>query len=148
MTLSNQLMMKAFLAGTAGSMMAFGVVEAFGVKRKLEPSIPLGAAFKYGGNIVGGALIGIGMTLGGACPGTAMAQLGAGLTSAPYVLAGGIVGALVFAYTLPVLRRRFPGYLVTPPTERGKSVDLMFNIPHFPLAVACSVLLMSISVRL
>jgi len=32
----------------------------------------------YGGNVVGGLILGAGITLSGACPGTVMAQLGTG----------------------------------------------------------------------
>jgi uncharacterized membrane protein YedE/YeeE len=74
-------------------------------------SLGLGIFGGHGGNIVGGAILGSGIALAGACPGTTMAELGVGLASATYVISGTLIGALAFAYihrTLqPVTRGQF-----------------------------------------
>ena len=57
----------------------------------------------YGADLVGGALLGVGISLAGACPGTVAAQIGAGYRDAWFTLAGGILGAVVFSYLEPVL---------------------------------------------
>jgi uncharacterized membrane protein YedE/YeeE len=52
---------------------------------------------KFDGNILGGALQGIGMALSGACPGTVLVQVAGGLgRPGRWVLAGGVLGGVVF----------------------------------------------------
>lgn len=46
--------------------------------------------------LVGGILMGVGMLLAGACPGTAFAQLGAGYRDAIPLLIGALVGAVAY----------------------------------------------------
>lgn len=65
----------------------------------------LGWFNKYDGNILGGALIGIGMSLTGACPGTSLVQLGAGVRSGLFVVTGGIIGSIVYLLTSPSFRK-------------------------------------------
>lgn len=48
------------------------------------------------GTLVGGGLLGSGMRLSGACPGTVWVQLGAGIPFASYTIAGGFVGGLLY----------------------------------------------------
>lgn len=50
----------------------------------------------YLGNIVGGSLQGFGMALTGACPGTVLVQIAAGVSSGVYVLVGGVLGGTAF----------------------------------------------------
>jgi uncharacterized membrane protein YedE/YeeE len=61
--------------------------------------------FPYDGNIIGGSMIGMGMALTGACPGTVFVQAGAGLPSGIFVLGGGILGGLLFVFTQPSIAR-------------------------------------------
>ncbi|KAI0021056.1 hypothetical protein F4780DRAFT_779038 [Xylariomycetidae sp. FL0641] len=49
------------------------------------------------GNLVGGALLGAGMALAGSCPGTVYAQVGAGVPSGPWTLAGLLLGGIAYA---------------------------------------------------
>jgi uncharacterized membrane protein YedE/YeeE len=51
-----------------------------------------------GQTVVGGLLLGAGIAVAGACPGTVLAQLGAGYKDAWAVLAGGISGAMAYGY--------------------------------------------------
>lgn len=52
---------------------------------------------KYDGNIIGGALLGVGMALSGACPGTLLPQVATGVSSGPFVLLGGVLGGVIHA---------------------------------------------------
>jgi uncharacterized membrane protein YedE/YeeE len=52
---------------------------------------------KYDGNLIGGALQGVGMALTGACPGTVLPQLATGIPSASYVLLGGLLGGILYS---------------------------------------------------
>lgn len=50
----------------------------------------------YDGNIIGGALQGIGMALTGCCPGTVFVQAAVGVQTAFWAMLGGILGAIFF----------------------------------------------------
>jgi uncharacterized membrane protein YedE/YeeE len=57
----------------------------------------------WSADIVGGLLLGAGIAIAGACPGTVFAQIGAGYRDAWFTVAGGIVGAMAFGYAEPWL---------------------------------------------
>ena len=71
---------------------------------KLQPKAAL-----YAADIVGGLLLGVGITLAGACPGTTLAQIGAGYRDALFTLLGGLAGAVAFSYAQPALSKTFLG---------------------------------------
>lgn len=52
---------------------------------------------RYDGNIIGGLLLGSGMGLTGACPGTILVQVASGIHSGLPVLAGGIIGGILWS---------------------------------------------------
>ena len=51
----------------------------------------------YDGNVIGGLLIGIGMALSGACPGTVFVQLITGIRSGRFAMLGGILAGILHA---------------------------------------------------
>lgn len=61
--------------------------------------------FPYDGNFLGGAMIGIGMSVTGACPGTVLVQAGTGMLQAALVAVGGIMGAHLFIKSQPLIRQ-------------------------------------------
>jgi uncharacterized membrane protein YedE/YeeE len=67
------------------------------IQNKARAPSNLGWLGQYDGNIIGGLMIGAGMTLTGSCPGTVYAQIGVGMNSGPLVLAGGILGGIIYA---------------------------------------------------
>lgn len=72
----------------------------------LKPRTPqLLGLFAYDGNALGGALLGAGMALTGACPGTSLVQLAAGLRSGVLVVLGGAAGGLAHVVVAPLLKR-------------------------------------------
>ena len=79
------------------------VLNGFGYV-KLQPK-----AAAYGADIVGGLLLGAGISLAGACPGTTLAQIGAGYRDALFTLVGGLFGAVAYSYAQPVLAKTFLG---------------------------------------
>lgn len=92
MQLKNFLMLKIFLAAVITGLVALAVLNGlFGVKLSLKPLL-------WKADIIGGLVLGAGIAIAGACPGTSLAQLGAGYKDALFVVAGGIVGALVYGY--------------------------------------------------
>lgn len=60
----------------------------------------IGVFSSHDGNIVGGALLGVGMALSGACPGTVLAQVGVGISSGFYALDGALLAGLVWTSLL------------------------------------------------
>ncbi|KAG5999570.1 hypothetical protein E4U43_001989 [Claviceps pusilla] len=95
--LENWHMGQVFLAATTVSLSLYSVAERLGYVR-IAPrmSSPLGLFSKYDGNILGGALLGTGMALGGSCPGTLYAQLAAGVRSGLHALDGAILGGILW----------------------------------------------------
>lgn len=72
-----------------------------------KPRTPasLGLFGTYDGNIIGAALLGVGMALTGACPGTVLPQLATGVSTGSYVLAGGILGGILYSKFGKLIRR-------------------------------------------
>jgi uncharacterized membrane protein YedE/YeeE len=60
----------------------------------------------YDGNIIGGLLLGCGMALTGACPGTILPQLATGIPSAPPVLLGSLLGGILYSYFRGLLKAK------------------------------------------
>jgi uncharacterized membrane protein YedE/YeeE len=60
-------------------------------------SLGLNLLKPYDGNLLGGALLGLGMALTGACPGTVLPQVATGVPSAPLVLLGSVLGGVVYS---------------------------------------------------
>ncbi|KAI6785197.1 uncharacterized protein J7T54_006839 [Emericellopsis cladophorae] len=93
----NSHMIQAFLAATAASAVAYSVLEKLGVvSLKPRSNSPLGVLSRYDGNITGGSLLGAGMALSGSCPGTMLAQMGAGVTTGFYVFQGAVLGGILY----------------------------------------------------
>jgi len=97
MQLRNFIMLKVFLAAVATGAVVLAALNGFGLV-KLQPKAAI-----YAADIVGGALLGTGIALAGACPGTTLAQIGAGYRDALFTLVGGLAGAMAFSYLQPWL---------------------------------------------
>jgi hypothetical protein len=98
MQLRTFLMLKIFLTAVATGLVILAVLNSvWGVKM-----YPKGLVWQA--DIVGGLLLGAGIAIAGACPGTVFAQIGAGYRDAWFTVAGGILGAMAFGYAEPLLR--------------------------------------------
>ncbi|KAL6862791.1 hypothetical protein ACO1O0_003029 [Amphichorda felina] len=94
----NWHMFQAFITATAASAAIYSVAERLGyVSLKPRSNSPLGLFAKYDGNIIGGALLGAGMALSGSCPGTLLAQIGAGVRSGLFTLQGALLGGIIWS---------------------------------------------------
>jgi uncharacterized membrane protein YedE/YeeE len=71
-----------------------------------RPPSNLGLWASYDGNVIGGAMVGIGMALTGACPGTVLLQLATGLRSGVYVMVGCLLGGVAYTRLVKPLRQR------------------------------------------
>jgi hypothetical protein len=103
MQLRNFIMLKVFLTAVATGALVLAVLNGFGFV-KLQPKAAL-----YAADVVGGLILGAGIALAGACPGTTLAQIGVGYRDAIFTLAGGLCGAVAFSYAQPWLDRALIG---------------------------------------
>lgn len=92
---------KSFLAPrfpALGSHQIRLVLALFNRRGNCKPRSPssLGWFNKYDGNIIGGSLIGAGMALTGACPGTVYVQVASGVSSAVPALFGAALGGIAY----------------------------------------------------
>jgi len=99
MQLRNWIMLKVFLSAVATGAVVLAFLHGFGFA-KLQPKAAL-----YAADIVGGLILGAGIALAGACPGTTLAQIGVGYRDAIFTLLGGLSGAVAFSYAQPWLAK-------------------------------------------
>ena len=92
------IMLKVFLTAIATGLLVFALFFSLGFDR-LSWKVTI-----VGSDLIGGLLLGIGVALAGACPGTVFAQIGAGYKDAFATLFGAIIGALLYAKAKPLLR--------------------------------------------
>jgi hypothetical protein len=97
MQMRSFIMLKMFLTAVATGAVVLAVLNGFGIV-KLQPKAAL-----YAADIVGGLILGVGIALAGACPGTTLAQIGVGYRDAIFTLIGGLFGAVAFSYAQPFL---------------------------------------------
>ena len=97
MQLRNFIMLKVFLTAVATGAVVLAALNGFGFV-KLQPKAAL-----YAADLTGGLILGVGIALAGACPGTTLAQIGAGYRDALFTLVGGLCGAVAFSYAQPIL---------------------------------------------
>lgn len=101
------------------------------VQRPVKSNSTLGLWSPYDANIVGGTLVGVGMALSGACPGTVLVQLAQGIPSANATALGALLGAGIWVQTqdrLKNLSRRQGG--AEPPTTRKLTISEALRIPE------------------
>lgn len=101
MQMKNFIMLKVFLTAVATGAVVLAVLNGFGFV-KLSPKPAL-----YAADIIGGLILGAGISLAGACPGTTLAQIGAGYRDALFTLLGGLAGAVAYTYAQPALSKTF-----------------------------------------
>ncbi len=130
-------MLKMFLTATATGLIILAVLNgACGVK--LHPK-----ATQIVANAAGDAILGVGIVLAGACPGTLLAQVGVGYKDAWFALAGGIAGAIAYGYAEPTLK---PMLLSGGP---GKlTLDGLIGVPFWAVALALAAILIASLVAL
>ncbi|KAF5870267.1 uncharacterized protein Bfra_009650 [Botrytis fragariae] len=104
MKLESFHMLKVFLSASATS------AAIFLLAHRLSPNIapprqPSSLSlFPYDGNLIGGLLLGTGMALTGACPGTVLPQIVTGYSSGRYAFLGGILGGIIYSFIRPFIR--------------------------------------------
>jgi hypothetical protein len=137
MQLHNFIMLKVFLTAVATGAVVLAVMNGFGVV-KLQPKPAL-----FASDFVGGILLGIGIALAGACPGTVLAQVGVGYRDALFTVVGGLAGATAYSYVQPAVERSLlsggGGKIIFPE---------LVGIPYWPAALAFAAIIVAFLVWL
>jgi uncharacterized membrane protein YedE/YeeE len=129
MQFRNFIMLKVFLAAVVTGLVVLAVLNGmFGVALSLKPLL-------WKADVIGGLILGAGIVVAGACPGTSLAQLGAGYKDALFVVAGGIAGAIVYGYNDAAITALF--------AEKGDKLglDTMLGLPFWMVALAVAAVL-------
>lgn len=137
MQMRNFIMLKVFLTAVATGAVVLAALNGFGYV-KLAPK-----AAMYYADIIGGLILGAGIALAGACPGTTLAQVGAGYRDALFTLVGGLAGAVAYSYAEPALSKSFLGQ------SGGKLIfSQLMGIPYWAGALGLAAVLVLILVGL
>ena len=143
MLMQRFIMLKMFLAAVGTSAASLGIVSV------VAPEKFAAARGKVSGGkkhlkvaALGAGLLGMGMALGGACPGMVLAQLGSGVENSVFTLAGCLSGALVHALVEPTLTKRFAkSYAKNAKEATFLDKRLLPGVPYanvaLPLAALC-----------
>jgi uncharacterized membrane protein YedE/YeeE len=129
MQLRSFIMLKVFLAAVITGLLVLAVMHGvLGVKLSLKPLV-------WKADIIGGLILGAGIALAGACPGTSLAQVGAGYRDAIFVVLGGIAGAIAYGYTDQSITAFF--------AEKGDKLTFagLAGLPFWMVAVGLAVVL-------
>ncbi len=129
MQLRNFLMLRVFLAAVITGLLVLAALHGvFGVKLSLKPLL-------VRADLIGGLILGAGIALAGACPGTSLAQIGAGYRDAWFVVAGGIAGAVAYGYADVPITAFF--------AESGAKLGLdgLLGLPFWIVAVGLAAIL-------
>lgn len=133
-------MLKMFLSAVATSVTVMTALRAIpGFARYVEHTRKhfFTAPQNLHSVVLGAGLLGVGMALGGSCPGSAIIQLGAGVRQGIFVVLGGLLAGGLYSYFQPILR---PWITSNCPAPQNRTVDKMFKTSYtmmaLPLAIA------------
>jgi hypothetical protein len=90
--------------------------------------------------VLGGAIFGTGFAITGYCPGTSLAATAEGRRDAPFVVAGGLVGAGVFALVYAVIEP----VLIAPATYGKPTLPSILDVPVWPVALIAGLLVLGL----
>ena len=125
------IMLKVFLTAIVTGLIVFAIFFSFGFER-LNWKMTI-----YGADIVGGLLLGTGIAIAGACPGTLFVQIGAGYKDSIAILFGGLAGAITFIKIQPWLRN----FLLNGAPHQKLTLDGLFNLPFAVTAAIFALIL-------
>ena len=103
------------------------------VKRPVRSNTSVGLFSAYDGNVIGGMMVGTGMALSGACPGTVLVQLAQGISPATSTAVGAVLGAGVYVRFAHLIKEESPSQGQGPKaTSPDKTIS---DVSHIPEAV-------------
>ena len=138
MQMSRHAMLKMFLSAVITGLIVLSILVGFGFA-KLSPKATLFAA-----DIIGGAILGLGIVIAGACPGTVLAQIGTGYRDAIFTFVGGLFGALTFTYLEPTLLKP----ILTAGSYGKLTLDQLMGLPFPAVALGLAAILTGLLVWL
>ncbi|KAF2875553.1 hypothetical protein BDV95DRAFT_626108 [Massariosphaeria phaeospora] len=120
-------MLKVFLTASSASALLMHILShTNSVPKKPRTPSTLGTRLPYDGNIIGGVLLGFGMALTGACPGTVLVQLVTATQPGMYSFSGGLAGGILYAALGSSLRRG--ASCATPKQQQALWLDQKFGV--------------------
>ena len=142
-------LMKSILLGIGGSSFALFVLLSLGLMDVSHISVK-GA---YVGVIVGGAILGLGWSISGFCPGTGVVAAGTGRKDAMFFIIGGLTGAFLFTLAYSYLKETFlfddiAGKASLVATGNEKFEALLPSVPSVAVAGAIAVVFVLIAWKL
>eukprot|EP00484_Ammonia_sp_Unknown_P005319 CAMPEP_0197052230 /NCGR_PEP_ID=MMETSP1384-20130603/26736_1 /TAXON_ID=29189 /ORGANISM="Ammonia sp." /LENGTH=403 /DNA_ID=CAMNT_0042484903 /DNA_START=42 /DNA_END=1253 /DNA_ORIENTATION=- len=97
------VMMKMFLSAAASSTLCLSLMQLVS-PREYKITRAKCAVYNLFGSVVGGAILGAGMAIGGICPGMVLAQIGAGVPNSVLCMASILGGAFIYGLIEPFIR--------------------------------------------
>ncbi|MCJ1392494.1 hypothetical protein MMC18_005361 [Xylographa bjoerkii] len=119
-------MLKVFLVASASSALVVPTLSALGLASFAPRSPSTIQLFSpYDANIIGGFLLGAGMMISGACPGTVFPQVATGISSGFFTLAGAVLGGILwtgYGFKLKIAPSSAPAKMASssPPTLQSQ----------------------------
>jgi uncharacterized membrane protein YedE/YeeE len=126
-------MLKVFLSAIATGLVLYSILFSLGFERIAWKITILQK------DVLGGLLLGVGIVLAGACPGTVFAQIGAGYKDAYFTLFGAVVGAYLYQSLSPLLSQFF-----TPCPNEILCLENLINLPFTVVAFSLALLIIGI----
>ncbi|KAL3873777.1 hypothetical protein ACJMK2_036862 [Sinanodonta woodiana] len=151
MLLKRFIMLKMFLSAVVSGMFVMSLLSMLPFTRRkfLNIQQAFGSSLRSKGVLTvftGGLVLGVGMTLSGACPGMVLSQVGAGTSNAVYTLFGCFVGALLYGVVEPLIIR----LLSSSHQLRHLFLDHASGSPYFvtvmPIAVTLAALVFGLEI--
>jgi len=133
MVMGKFVMLKMFLSAVAAGMFGMSLLAMISGTHRQFMSTCTGYYNHLNGkgvlsSIVGGSLLGVGMSLSGSCPTSVFCQLGAMLPNAGYTFLGGLAGTVTFGILQPLISKLFRPAI-------QESSNPWHNSPYFVLAL-------------
>ncbi|MEM8878322.1 MAG: YeeE/YedE thiosulfate transporter family protein [Pseudomonadota bacterium] len=128
----NFTMLKMFMTAVATGLVVLAALTGLGLA-ELHPKAAI-----MGSTIIGGLLLGAGIVVAGACPGTALAQIGAGYRDAWGIVAGGIAGAMFYGYN-----KGWIDSLVKFGDQGKLTLMDLTGLPFWPMALGLAALILA-----
>ncbi|KAK3582153.1 hypothetical protein CHS0354_033079 [Potamilus streckersoni] len=151
MLLKRFIMLKMFLSALVSGMFVMSLLSMLPFTRKkfLNIQQAFGSSLRNKGVLIvftGGLILGVGMTLSGACPGMVLSQVGAGTSNAGYTLLGCFGGALLYGVVEPLITQ----LLSSSHQLRHQFLDHASGSPYFvtvmPIAVTLAAIVFGLEI--
>eukprot|EP00045_Choanoeca_perplexa_P019448 m.2884 g.2884 ORF g.2884 m.2884 type:complete len:385 (-) comp4169_c0_seq1:93-1247(-) len=140
MGMSKFIMMKMFLSAVVAGQVGLVALNRFAGKQFQAARSEFASCVQHRGWLdvgLGGAILGAGMTMAGACPGMVIIQVGAGAQQAGFTVAGLFIGAYLYAFSHPSVSKLFHGKN----DHRHVFLDQQLGLPFPLVALSFSALL-------